>query len=117
MFVDAYMSCNIQFNAGISIQHFLFTVSNKSNCAVVSGVKLPFHFEIVQLSPANLPQPVAWPSIHAPWYAYLAWTSFAHGDYKKLADTTFINAKLDKAQFCKANTKVCAVAAAAAAGR
>jgi hypothetical protein len=61
---------------------------------------------IVQLQAANLPTPVAWPSIHAPWYAYLAWTILAHGDYKKLADTTFVGAKVDNMQFCKANMKV-----------
>ncbi|WIA40051.1 hypothetical protein OEZ86_013470 [Tetradesmus obliquus] len=64
-----------------------------------------------RISVASLAEPVAWPSIHAPWYAYLAWTSFAHGGYKKLADATFINAKLDKAQFCKANTKIHALKA------
>jgi hypothetical protein len=60
----------------------------------------------VQLSAANLPKPVAWPSIHAPWYTYLAWIIFAHGDYKKLADTTFVDAKLENKQSCKANIKV-----------
>jgi hypothetical protein len=62
---------------------------------------------VLQIPVASVPEPVAWPSIHAPWYAYLAWTCFAHGDYNKLADTTFVGAKLEKAQFCKANTKVC----------
>jgi hypothetical protein len=49
---------------------------------------------------------VAYPSVHAPWFAYLAWTTFAHGDYKQLADTTFVGAKVDNKQFCKANIKV-----------
>jgi hypothetical protein len=39
-------------------------------------------------------------------YAYLAWTILAHGDYRKLADTTFVEAKVDNMQFCKANIKV-----------
>eukprot|EP00882_Tetradesmus_deserticola_P033502 GHRQ01038275.1.p1 GENE.GHRQ01038275.1~~GHRQ01038275.1.p1 ORF type:complete len:228 (+),score=62.39 GHRQ01038275.1:174-857(+) len=63
------------------------------------------------VSPASLAAPVAWPSIHAPWYAYLAWTTFAHGDYSKLADTTFVGAKMDDKKFCKANIKIHAVLA------
>ncbi|KAF6259983.1 hypothetical protein COO60DRAFT_937688 [Scenedesmus sp. NREL 46B-D3] len=63
------------------------------------------------LSPDNLPAAVAWPSIHAPWYAYLAWTCFAHGGYNKLADTTFVRARVDSQEFCKANLKIHALRA------
>lgn len=59
-----------------------------------------------QVDPAILPEPVPYPSIHAPWYGYLFWITAAHGGYGTHANTVFLPAVIGDTEDCSANIKV-----------
>lgn len=57
-----------------------------------------------QVPPGRAPLP--WPSVHAPWYAYLMWTTAVAGGYGQAVDATLVAASFDKLDTCTANLKV-----------
>eukprot|EP00775_Hariotina_reticulata_P002235 gene2235-2547_t len=63
-----------------------------------TGVQTNFHF--------HTGKPVAWPSVHAPWYAYLFYIIATAGDYNKPADTTFVDNAWEGNGGCTANMKL-----------
>jgi hypothetical protein len=50
--------------------------------------------------------PLAWPSVHAPWYGYLFWTLMTAGAYGRDADSSFVASNVDRWENCTANIKV-----------